>query len=305
MPPARRSKHGDGLFGYYGLRVTPKGWPAMLSLQASPSAISGRARFDVLLESRGRSALTLKLGAQTVLVRDGQVHDGQIQKAASDRGAGAPPLHEAPACSRAPGSSIEHVELEGQGTDTLTLEIQTGRPRLHGVIVESEQPGVVLDTVGIDGARIATALAWDEESFIAELAARRPDLIVLAFGTNEAFDALRVSAYDQELSSLLGRARRAAPDSECLVLGPPDALDVEGGSVARIPEIAGVYAQTAARLGCAFYSLQAAMGGPGSFAAWQRTEPRFAQADRIHLTKDGYRELGERLSAELLGALGF
>src|SRR6185436_457947 len=51
-----------------------------------------------------------------------------------------------------------------------------GAPELCGVVIEAEpktQPGVGLDTLGINGARLTTPLAWNEASWTSELARRR------------------------------------------------------------------------------------------------------------------------------------
>lgn len=61
----------------------------------------------------------------------------------------------------------------------------SGRPQLFGVVVEGDKPGLVLDTVGLNGARLATFLAWEPDAWSAELARRKPELVVIAFGTNE------------------------------------------------------------------------------------------------------------------------
>lgn len=276
-PPPRRSTQGDGVFGLAGLRASPLG-PARFQVQLAPDSLHGRALFSVLFEVQERAAFEVRLGTRSVRVR----------------GAGAG--------RRVPGSPILRLELEGSATDTLALQPLAGRPRFYGVIVEGSEPGVVLDALGIDGARLATALAWAEAPFVAEVAARDPDLVVVAYGTNEAFDALNVNAYEAQLSALVGRLQRGAPGADCLVLGPPDALDRSGVSAPRVAAISEVYAVASKKLGCGFVSGQALMGGPGSFAEWMRAQPPLARSDRIHLTPRGYRALGELVAGEVLGA---
>jgi lysophospholipase L1-like esterase len=131
--------------------------------------------------------------------------------------------------------------------------------------------------------------------------ARRPDLAVIAYGTNEAFDGLRVSAYEEQLALLVGRIRRGAPDVDCLIVGPPDALEPSGASAPRVALIGAAYRRAAAELGCAFVSAQALMGGPGSYAEWMRAGPPLATGDRVHYTPKGYRRLGELLAGAALG----
>jgi lysophospholipase L1-like esterase len=239
----------------------------------------GAARFELLFELPPDSEFSISIGTRRLDVRD-------------TKGA-----------TRIPNSPILRLKLEGDPRHVFTLETRRGRPRFYGIIVEGSEPGIVLDTVGIDGARIATTLAWAEAPFVAEVAARNPDLAVIAFGTNEAFDDLRVSAYDKQLAALLERIRSGAPRADCLILGPPDALSPGGDAAPRVAGISAVYAGTAQALGCAFVSQQELMGGAGSFVSWMREEPPLARSDRIHLTLKGYRRLGELVSEAVFGDL--
>lgn len=277
--PARRSPQDNGVFGLGGMRVTPLSDAARISVRLGPQALRGRARFTLLYDFKQAGEFTLRLG-----------NDSWLVKSSSEAG------HIA-------GSPILRRSVEGNVGDVLVIEAHRGKPRFYGVLVEGSEPGVVLDTLGINGARIATALAWAEAPFAAEVAARNPDLVVVAFGTNEAFDELRSSAYDAQLRSLMARLRQRS-NVDCLVMGPPDAMAPSGEPAPRVAEITQVYAATARSLGCAFVSAQALMGGPGSFQRWQQEEPQLASADRIHLTPKGYRKLGELTLGALFGGGG-
>ncbi|HWA73635.1 MAG TPA: GDSL-type esterase/lipase family protein [Polyangiaceae bacterium] len=276
-PPSRRSLQDDGVFGLGGIRALPHAGPVKMTVKVGSRAATGPLKFRLLFELPQGSAFHVSVGDQSLLVGDRT------------------------RVERVPGSPILRVELTAEPGSVLTVEVRKGRPRFYGVIVEGAQPGVVLDTLGIDGARVATALAWSEAPFEAEVAARRPELVTLAYGTNEAFDEQNVEAYDGQLSDLLGRLRRAAPAADCLVLGPPDALASNGETQPRVALISNVYARVAARLGCAFASGQALMGGPGAFGSWLREDPPLSRSDRIHLTPRGYRRLGELLAASVFG----
>lgn len=266
--PATRLHQDDGVFGFGGMRVTPLSDGVRLGVRVAPHSVRGRAKFTLLYDTKLGGEFVMRLGKAEVGVRGG------------DGGA------------RVPGSPILRRSIEGDAAEPFSLEVRRGRPRFYGLFVDGSEPGVVVDTVGINGARVATALAWAEAPFAAEVTARNPDLVVVAFGTNEAFDELRVSAYESQLAELVRRLRRR-PNVDCLVLGPPDALSPGGEPAPRVSEITRVYATSARDLGCAFVSGQALMGGPGSFQSWQREEPQLASADRIHLTPKGYRKLGE------------
>ena len=52
--------------------------------------------------------------------------------------------------------------------------------------------------------------------------------------------------------------------------------------------------------GCAFYSQFDAMGGEGAIAEWAMEDPPRAQKDRVHLTREGYAQMGAAFGADLL-----
>jgi lysophospholipase L1-like esterase/predicted small lipoprotein YifL len=274
-PPARRFPQGDGVFGLGGMRVLPD-LGAKATLEVQQAALSGQLSFEVWYRLPPGAELRVELGTRVVNLND-----------KSD------PL-------RVEGSPISRFRLHGAAGERLVLVASAGQPELFGVIAEGSEPGIVLDTVGIDGARLATPLAWAEEPFIAEVRARAPALYVLAYGTNEVFDAVRVERYADQLKALVGRFRRGAPQADCLIVGPPDAAARGGGSEPRVGEIDRLERRTAEELGCAFLSALELMGGEGSFARYMQATPRLARPDRIHLTPKGYEMLGQASADELL-----
>lgn len=277
-PPARRTLQADGVFGLSGTRAVPDA-NASFSVQVSASraAEAEPARFELTYSLPPDSSFAVEL-------------DGKKQRI--DAGA---PADVAP-------SGIAHLSLSAPLGAPLLLAQARGAPRLFGVSIErTVKPGVVLDTLGIDGARLETPLAWNEAAFVDEVARRAPELLVIAYGTNEAFDALRVDKYGPQLGELVRRLRRAAPQASCLVLGPTDA-PLGDGSWPRVAEVSAVLQKTAPSLGCAFVALQQLMGGEGSFAAGMKAKERLAQPDKLHLTPKGYQELGSALAKLLLDA---
>ena len=277
-PPARRSRQDDGVFGLSGTRAVPQAdasWSAQVVSRDAPG--DEPAHFELSYNLPVGSSFVLELGAHKLRVD---------AKTPADVAA----------------SGIAHLALTAPLKSQLRLTPERGAPRLFGVIIErTVKPGVVLDTLGIDGARLETPLAWNEAAFVDEVARRSPELLVVAFGTNEAFDALRVERYTSQLHALVGRLQRGAPHASCLVLGPTDA-PVGDGSLPRVAEVSAVLQRAAAQLGCSFVSLQQLMGGEGSFAKGMRAKDRLAQYDKLHLTPKGYQGLGAALSKQLLDA---
>jgi lysophospholipase L1-like esterase len=277
-PPARRVLQDDGVFGLAGTRAGPEaGASFAVQVSSRDAAANAPAGFEL--------SYTLPRGASFLVELSGRrVHVNATTPA--EVGA----------------SGIAHLTLTAPLASQLVLAPERGAPRFFGVVIERrDHPGVVLDTAGIDGARLETPLAWNEAAFVDEVARRAPALLVIAFGTNEAFDRVNVEKYGRQLAGLVGRVRRGAPQVSCLVLGPTDA-PLGDASVPRVAEVARALQKASATLGCSFASLQQLMGGEGSFAKGMKAKERLAQPDKLHLTPKGYQELGRALAKLLLDA---
>ncbi|MBN2193161.1 MAG: hypothetical protein JW751_10130 [Polyangiaceae bacterium] len=273
--PARAAVTDDGVFGIGGMRAEPVSADARVTVELHTTAVGGEPRWDIAFRFRTAAAsFAVTVDDEAPIVVDGR--DGH-------------------------GPEIRHLELAGKHGGELSLGRFTGRVELFGLTVESSTPGVVLDTIGIDGARIATLLAWDEGSFRAELARRRPDFVVLAFGTNEAFAEEDVERYPGQYAQVIARIRAVVPDVGCVIIGPTDVPGRDGPD-GRVTAIDRVQARAAESEGCAFVSLHSLMGGDGSFARWARSSPPLAAEDGVHLLNAGYERLGSALVERLVGA---
>jgi lysophospholipase L1-like esterase len=189
------------------------------------------------------------------------------------------------------------------------IEIRTTGPggaRLFGLSVERAQPGIVIDTLGIRGTRAANMLSWDTALWEEHLRRRGPDLVLLAYGTNETTDRSQpIADYARELAQVLGKLRHALPDASCVLVGPGDFPKEENGSWStrpRLLEIIREQRQLAPQFGCGFWDAYAFMGGEGSMAEWVRANPRLGAPDHIHLSQRGYVRMGLVLGDALLRA---
>lgn len=175
---------------------------------------------------------------------------------------------------------------------------------LFGVAVERDRPGVVVETLGINGSRARYQLLWDEEIHREHLRKRRPDLVVLAYGTNESGDGSPLEDYERDLRAVVQRIRDTVPDASCLLIGPSDRptpveerVFEDRGRTARLIEIQH---RVALEHGCGFFDLVAFQGGALSMIQWAANDPAYASQDHIHYTRLGYQRLGEVLLSALL-----
>jgi lysophospholipase L1-like esterase len=164
---------------------------------------------------------------------------------------------------------------------------------------------VILDTLGLPGARARDHLCWDETVYREHLASRMPDLVVLAYGTNESGDdGVPISSYEAGLRRVVDRVRDVVPYASCLLIGPSDRprRNPNGGYGPRPLTTAIIETQrrVAAESGCGFFDLRGFMGGEMSMMRWAKASPALGAPDHVHFTMTGYEHLAEVLYDALL-----
>ena len=183
------------------------------------------------------------------------------------------------------------------------IEVRTttpGKTRILGIVTEHIAPGVSYDVLGINGARAKRLVSWNDTAFVDNIVQRKPDLIIVAYGTNEVTDDdWTVESYQRMFAAILQRFRRAAPQASILVYGPPDRGDVAlAGS--KMPAMIEAQRRAAFQVGAAFWSSYGAMGGAGSMDVW--VSQGLGQGDHVHLTKEGYVRMGSMFYEDITDA---
>ena len=203
-----------------------------------------------------------------------------------------------------PEKRAEFAEIRvPDGPHELELLTQRGNVRMFGVALERDTPGIVLDAIGVVGARLRTFAEIDEAHFAKALGWRHPNLIVYQFGANESGDgfAYPMPEYHRSMKDFIARASLAAPDAGCLVIGAMDRARKENDRLVTVPVIPLIVEEqrkAAAELGCAFWSAYDAMGGRGSMAKWVRLG--LGTADFTHPTSWGADKLGKWIYSALM-----
>lgn len=172
-----------------------------------------------------------------------------------------------------------------------------GTAMLYGIAFEREGPGVVYDSLGLVGARARRLLIFNPEHIQGQLAHRKPDLLVLGFGGNEAEDyAQAISGHETEMREVVALMRKARADLPCLLFAPLDQAHRNArGQVQTfksIPKLVEAQRSAAKQSKCAFFDTFEAMGGEGTMAKWTKTRPRLASSDLRHATPEGYEVVG-------------
>lgn len=211
------------------------------------------------------------------------------------------------------GAAALELVSAGEALSTLRLRVREGTLRLQGLELgraQEEMQALRIDLFGYPGATAAGWAQADEAAHAAWFAGRRYDLVVLAYGTNEANDpGFRVEEYRTQMRRAVERLRERFPQAQCLLVAPgdrgvrvPRKRPRAGVDLLRLSrlhaQVARVQEEIAASTGCAVWSQQAAMGGPGSAYRWAREQPPWMAADLIHFTPAGYRELARRLAGD-------
>ncbi len=267
-----------GIAGVY-LRARKKAASAVFATRAHAGVSGAASRFELYyLKQPGGGRLRVSV-------------DGQLRRELSTNSRAASPAY------------AVFDAADGQHE----LEIGTtgdGPVQIFGVAVERNTPGVVLDTLGIPGSRIAYHLLWDDAIYREHLAHRHPDLVVLAYGTNESGDDEPIEQYTADMRKVVERVRQVAPQASCLLIGPSDRPVLhDDGSYSgrpRTAEIIEAQRAVATQYGCGFFDLVAFMGGPASMLRWVAAEPPMATSDHVHFTRRGYEELGRILYDALM-----
>ncbi|MBN1145288.1 MAG: hypothetical protein JXA72_12735 [Bacteroidales bacterium] len=199
-----------------------------------------------------------------------------------------------------PQELVEEVSINAYGkyiqyalskhTDTLRMVVNqpdsTRSPfQLYGISLENDDPGVVYNTIGVNGARFTSYLKCD--LFRPQLSSLHPDWVIISIGTNEgntrSFDP---KAYQDEYLMFLDSVRRAAPSAAILLTVPNDSYLFKRYTNTNTAKIREVIFNIAHKYGYGVWDFYNIMGGLNSAAVWYKSG--LMGRDHIHFNKPGY-----------------
>ena len=218
----------------------------------------------------------------------------------------------------ASGQKLGEVETEGPavepayqtfplnaGAREINLSVERGPVRLFGVSFERNRPGVIYNSLGLNGGQVQVVVRYfDKPQWTEELQHQHPDLVVINYGTNESIYADYIERYyPGELRQVIEHVKAALPRSSILIMSPMDRGQRDSNArittVATLPRLIEIQRQMAAETGCAFFNTFQAMGGAGTMERWYDSTPRLVSADFTHPLPAGAHKVGVLLDQAL------
>ncbi len=305
-----QQRHGDGGPGFLHVAPTFKGyWHRKARIRSagwrSKGVLFGRRGTKFGLG--GVSALGYA-GAQTTYRSKGSPFNGLVEVfyEGSPRG-GDIALYTEP-------RHVAHKHTTRVATDTTDAVLRWTLPaptkwvrvrsggggviRVFGVVLEQKGPGLVLDTMGVVGLRGRRLLKNEPAHHIGQIRARRPDLLVVAFGGNERVDGMPQRRHRQDMVALMERLKRGAPTASCMFMAPLPHGKRRRGIIAdpRLTKIFAAQRQAAEQLGCDFLNPSTLFGPDPDAVMRSFKTKRWISGDLAHLTNTGHREVGDALA---------
>lgn len=178
--------------------------------------------------------------------------------------------------------------------------------QLAGWLLTRPGGGVMVSASGINGAQITMPDRW-QPAWIDSLRATAPDLLILSFGTNEAFNTnLDLEAYRADLRKQVHSLRQGLPGTVILLMSPGSSIiDQHAKTCATrephlLPQIVEIQRQVARQERTLFWDWFTFMGKD---CGWDRWSAKGLMRDKVHLTLEGYQVSAEAFWQQLSALL--
>lgn len=222
-----------------------------------------------------------------------------------------------PFYSETPGPMCREVKSAQPVSNVMVRTLEDKLTTINSMgTFRSTGGGVTVSNLGVPGSQLSHANRKHTPTVFAELQAYQPDMVVVAFGTNEGFNTtLSGSSYEANLRSHIRSLQLQTPANvPIMLIGPPNAM-TRNEKIAFAGEVSPVGCETgllvpgnirhvnaiqrrvAQEMGLVFWDWGMAMGGECAMYQWRAAG--LAHQDAIHIKKEGGQRLGAILSADL------
>ena len=233
---------------------------------------------------------------------------------------------------------VDHVSLDGRPGQPLirrlmpqngkvgsfkTLKVVTtsgGPIELSGVFIDQRQSGVSYLSVGFPGARVTVLNRMSPENLADDMARIDPDMVVLAFGTNEGFDDnLDAADYKKTLTGIADLLKQGNAQRKLVIVGPPPGArkedscrdvrnacgtpPISGACWAQPPKLTTVRdaeREVAQAVGAIFWDWSSVLPTACALEEGHLGEPPIFGPDRVHMTGRGYRDSADAFAQVLI-----
>ncbi len=192
-----------------------------------------------------------------------------------------------------------HIEMPIDGSQLHGMKLLAPKgSKLAGIVLDKKAPGITLDALGITGSVSAVINRWDVATLKQQLSWRAHELIVLAYGTNEAFsNDFQQATYEDELVKSIRLLRKLNPKAAILLIGAPASAKTkpplskgncrlpQPPALIRVQQSQRKIAQQEKTL---YWDWAGAMGGNCIVEQWLKQKPELMRPDMVHLSKEGY-----------------
>jgi lysophospholipase L1-like esterase len=196
-----------------------------------------------------------------------------------------------------------------------------GTVSIASVAIYNTRAGLTYSSVGYPGATVDILNKLDNRLFASNLRRLNPQIVVLAFGTNEADKAnVDIPAYTEKYRRVLARIRAALPTVTIVMVGPPEGEELpshckdkaretatcrvpsettasasradacEWRTLPKLAEVREAQRKLAQREGAVFWNWASIMPKDCGADRWLTQSPVLMAKDHVHFTIAGYKK---------------
>ena len=186
--------------------------------------------------------------------------------------------------------------------DSVTVQVTKSdslqnRFELYGMSFDSDDPGVIYNAIGVNGAKLESYLRCP--LFSNHFEALKPDMVIISIGTNDGYTRRFDSdKYTLEYLQLIEKIRTTAPDAAILLTVPNDSYLYRKYINRNTAKMENIIFELSSKYNLAVWDFYSVMGGLNSVSAWY--DAGLMRPDHVHFNKEGYMLKGDLLFAAFL-----
>lgn len=190
-----------------------------------------------------------------------------------------------------------HTSRKKLGTEEL-LPASSFKNLYYGFSLTNGESGILYHSIGVNGSMFVN---YTDTSYVRQLALLKPSLLIVSLGTNETFGRrFNSEEFAMQVRAFLSLIKDYMPGTSVLLTTPPECYKRTYVNKKRTyvrnsntQLAAKVLVQVAKEEGVACWDLFTVTGGKSSCVKWRKEN--LLGRDRIHFSKEGYREQGTLL----------